>query len=510
MRANWHQWEQMQKLARSLSPHWRVGASWLYLSSDGSPARNCEIDGQRLAPRHAIELDPPDPSYDEHMAEMGADPADLAGCGNSSACDDRLFAACIARRRDFHLDPYGGMSFCSFIKDPALRYDVRRGRFQEAWEEFIPSLAEKVRGGEEYRSHCGACEKRAGCSWCAVYGYLETERYGAPVPYLCAVADEAVKFKAHWQAHHRRYFKIAGITVRVESDLDFDIVPFKKEFASFAVAGAGDDNVTLRHHFELPGLQGKDLGVEMYRKVPWAISHKNGAWFYLGISTEPDDKSLHRVAVFTNDYTRATIYSPPADAERIRANGWPSLSLFPTDQIWLGPLLADRSAVLLHAAGVILQGQGLLFVGHSSAGKSTTMTLLKNAVAGAAEGSHTGLPLQFEILCDDRNIVRRCDEGWRVYGTWSHGDVADVSSASAPLRAILFLQKDTVSTIVPLTDRKEIWKRLLATLIRPMVTAQWWQKELDVLEGIVNDVPCCIMHFDKSGAIVAELERLTR
>jgi hypothetical protein len=28
-----------------------------------------------------------------------------------------------------------------------------------------------------------------------------------------------------------------------------------------------------------------------------------------------------------------------------------------------------------------------------------------------------------EILCDDRNIVRRMDDGWRVYGTWSHGDV---------------------------------------------------------------------------------------
>ena len=157
---------------------------------------------------------------------------------------------------------------------------------------------------------------------------------------------------------YRRYFKIAGITVCVESGLDFDTVPFKKAFAPFAVAGPGDDNVTLRHHFELPGLQGKDLGVEVYRKAPWAISHKNGTWFYKGISTEPDDGSLHRVAVFENDYTSGTIYSPPGDAEHIRADGWPSLSLFPTDQIWLGPLLADRSAVLLHSARGNTAGAG--------------------------------------------------------------------------------------------------------------------------------------------------------
>ena len=38
-----------------------------------------------------------------------------------------------------------------------------------------------------------------------------------------------------------------------------------------------------------------------------------------------------------------------------------------------------------------------------------------------------------EVLCDDRNIVRRSPGGFRVYGTWSHGEVPIVSSASAPL-----------------------------------------------------------------------------
>ena len=47
---------------------------------------------------------------------------------------------------------------------------------------------------------------------------------------------------------------------------------------------------------------------------------------------------------------------------------------------------------------------------------------------------------QAAILCDDRNIVRRWKNGWRVHGTWSHGDVAEVSPASAPLRAIMFLR----------------------------------------------------------------------
>ena len=114
------------------------------------------------------------------------------------------------------------------------------------------------------------------------------------------------------------------------------------------------------------------------------------------------------------------------------------------------------------------------------------------------------------ILCDDRNVIRKWPDGWRVHGTWSHGTTADVSPDEAPLKAILFLQQDTKNELVPLTDRREIWKRLLATLIKPMVTAEWWQKELDVLERIVAEASFYTMHFDRTGAIVPELERLCR
>jgi hypothetical protein len=123
-------------------------------------------------------------------------------------------------------------------------------------------------------------------------------------------------------------------------------------------------------------------------------------------------------------------------------------------------------------------------------------------------------PLQVEILCDDRNIVRRWEgdhsghPGWWVYGTWSHGDVPDVSPASAPLRAIFFIEQAKENTLTPLTDRKEITRRLLACLIKPFVTADWWHKTLDLIEQMAGAVPCYLMRFDKSGEIVEELRKL--
>ncbi len=244
-------------------------------------------------------------------------------------------------------------------------------------------------------------------------------------------------------------------------------------------------------------MDGAERGEEVYRHPPWAISRRGGSWIYEGISPDADDPTLHRVAVFNADHTRGELYNVE-DSERIwRDGGLGSLTMFPSDQILLARLLADRNGCFLHSGGLLIDGQGFLFVGHSDAGKSTTMELVRGALGERAE-----------ILCDDRNIVRRWPEGFRVHGTWSHGDVPDVSSASAPLRAILFLEQSADNEIVPLADRKLIWQRLLATLIRPLVTADWWHKEMDVLEQIVDEVPCFTMRFDRSGAIVPELEKL--
>lgn len=495
MRDNWHQWDEMVALAKRLSPRWRVGASWLFGACDASPARQRAIAAQRLDPAAVIALDPPNLSYAERTAELS--PTN----GAPAPDDDRLFAACIENRRDFHIDAYGGMSWCIFVKDPSLRFDLRRGSFQEAWDVFIPGCAEKVRGGAEWREGCGTCDRRSDCRWCAVYAYLETGRYSAPVPYLCSVAKEAETFKAEWPAKHRRYFGIAGISVRIESDLDLSRIPFKEELLAFAVDGPGEDNITLRHHFEMPDLKNKDLGTELYRGTPWAISRKDdGTWFYRGITPNMGDAHLHRLAVFSPDHRHATIYSPPGQVELIQRNGFHSLALFPTDQIWLTPLLADRGAVLLHSGAAKLNGRGFVFVGHSSAGKSTTMELLK--AARAERG------LDAEILCDDRNVLRRWPDGWRVHGTWSHGTTTDVSPAEAPLQGIFFLEQSTTNRIQPLTDRKQVWRLLLATLIRAMVTAEWWNKQLDILEQLVDEVPCYRMQFDKTGAIVPMLEQL--
>ncbi len=474
MRDNWHQWDRMIALAESLSPAWRVGAAWLFKSASGSAARNREIESQRLPPADVVALDPPSDGP----------------CEAAPSTDDCLFTACIGRS-EFHVDPYGGMSFCSQIKDPALRFDLRRGGFAHSWDKFLPSLAGKVRGGAEYLEGCGACTLRGDCRWCGVYARLETGRYSARVPYLCSIARETRNFRMNWETQHKRHYRIAGLTVTVESDLPITDATFGSKFECFRAAEPGADVVSIHHHFEMPQFDRSNLGELVYRKTPWAIYRKGESWIYLGISPEPDDPTLHVAAVFNSAHTRGQIYHP--SKSQYEKGDIQALTMFPTDQIVLARVLAEREGFFLHSSGAVMDGRGLLFVGHSEAGKSTTAGLL----AGHAE-----------ILCDDRNVVRRDGGAWRVYGSWSHGQLPVVSAASAPLRALFFLRKSTENRLTPVTDRREMLDTLLGCVIRPLATRDWWETTLALVDSLTREVPCYAMEFDKSGAIVAEIERL--
>jgi len=483
MKDNYRQFKNMVKLAESLSPHWRIGAPWLFLSACNDARKNEEIRAQRLLPKDVIALDQPDISFEAWAKEQ--EPPAL--------CQQRdtgyLFSACIPSRREIHIDPYGRASFCSFIKDPGLRYDLKKGSVRECWDTFIPSLVKKVKVTEEYRQNCGSCDMKSDCRWCPVYSFFEYRRYTAKIPYLCAVARENRRFKQEWLRKHRRFYRIADVTLQIDSDLPITDKMFDKKFKQFEVNGPGDDTISIRHHFELLDISGRDLGTEVYRKPPWAVYRNNGSWVYLGILLGKNNRALHKVAVFNEGHTRARIYN---DGEKhFLKNPAQSLTMFPTDQILLARILADRQGCYLHSCGVAMKGRGFMFCGHSSAGKSTMARMLKKKA---------------EILCDDRNIVRRRPEGFRLYGTWSHGDVPDISASSAPLAAIFFLHKSGKNEIERISDPRIIARHLLAVVIKPFVTADWWDKTLGLIDMIARDVPCYDLRFDKSGRIAKILD----
>jgi hypothetical protein len=327
------------------------------------------------------------------------------------------------------------------------------------------------------------------------------------------------------QVVDHRFYHIAGIIIRMEADLPITDTTFHPKFKHFEVNGPGEDTITIRHHFSLPDLTDWDMGEEVYRKSPWAIYRNGHSWFYMGIggnaggmvnrllwpgiwhrlytksrqktkqaesifSRSVKEGNIHQLAVFNHDYSSIRIYNK---SERTFQRGnLHSLTLFPTDQVLIARVLADREGCYIHASGVVLDGKGILFVGHSDAGKSTMVMMLKDRA---------------KVLCDDRIIARRWPKGFKIHGTWSHGDVPDVSAGAAPLKAILFLKQDRENRLIPIDHKQEIIKRLLACLIKPLSTADWWERMLTLVDQMAREVPCYSLHFTKKDGEVIDLLR---
>ncbi len=483
MKDNFHQYQQMLELARQWTDSVRLGAAWLHLSAAGDAGKNREIQAQRLSPQQVIELDPPNLCWHERNGTED-------GCWNAETRKG-LYSACFASRSSFHIDPYGLMSFCQCIKDPALRFDLRSHSFAEIWDKELPDAVQAAAGGDEYRDGCASCDRRRDCRWCSAFSYLEYREQGRPIPYLCDIAAEKIKYEEHWRRHHRRFFEIAGFSIQVDSSRPFIENEFDHRFDPFRCESAGPKPIRLEHYYGLPNIDCDALGAPIFDQAPWRVFRNEKGLIYICYVGEPSEKRWLHVSSFTMDHSLGQIFNNPEYFPPGTTYG--SLAHFVTDQIWIAQLLSYHQGFYLHSTGMIRRGQGMLFVGPSEAGKSTMTRMLA---------------AQVTVLCDDRNIVRRLNNEWRVYGTWSHGEIPVVSNHHAPLRAVFFLEKSTENRIQLITNLAERKNRLLPRVIRPVMTPEWWDRTLPLLGQLAEQVPCYIMHFDKSGGIVPHIERL--
>lgn len=282
---------------------------------------------------------------------------------------------------------------------------------------------------------------------------------------------------------------IAGITLQISAGLPFRKNTFIDKLQSFEVSTPGDDEVRVQYHFALPIVQESSYGRLVYERAPWRIYHSLQGWSYVGF-TPDSSNSLYQIVQIDSNLQQIDVYFP--DDVFFKRGGLQSVVLIPSDQIILAPILAERQACLIHSAGLIFNGAGLLFVGHSEAGKSTMVKLLRD---------------ESEILCDDRIILRRWPDGIKIHGTWSHGEIPDVSPASAPLRALLFLEKALHNALVPMTPG-EVARALPQYVIKTLAGREWWIKTLDLVEHVAREVPAYRVQFDKSGAIKELLRQL--
>lgn len=153
-------------------------------------------------------------------------------------------------------------------------------------------------------------------------------------------------------------------------------------------------------------------------------------------------------------------------------------------ELALAGALNPRGGLLLHAAGVIIDGRVWLLPGPSGTGKST---------AAAA-------PDIERVLSDERVIVRRCGDGWRAWGTpwWSAGRTRPFDSGYAAVGGIARLHKARRHAVRPLAaDAAATW--LLRSVSLYEETAAARQVAFDSACDLVEAVRCVDLELPREG-----------
>src|SRR5262249_3947103 len=133
----------------------------------------------------------------------------------------------------------------------------------------------------------------------------------------------------------------------------------------------------------------------------------------------------YKSAWFNEDFTRGEVLL----LKRYFDQETPLYPLeYPLDELLMIHRISRGEGAEVHGCGLVTsEGQGLLFIGHSGAGKSTTSRLWLNQPGTT-------------VLSDDRIILRVQNGTLRMYGTPWHGDAGLAAQAFAPVHKIYLLQ----------------------------------------------------------------------
>ena len=209
---------------------------------------------------------------------------------------------------------------------------------------------------------------------------------------------------------------------------------------------------------------------------------RDGADYILSFNSAGVRSQPFWLARASRDFSRAVVYCGE-DLTRV-TKGVTTLSnpvRYPLDQILLMHLLALREGAIIHAAGVVIKGRGLIFPGRSGGGKSTITRCLM-----ARD--------DISILSDDRVIVRNGGKTIMVFGTPWPGDAGIARNKKSELRGIFFMHPGQATRITRI-DPGTAFEKLL-----PVTSIPWYDREtipsiFAFLEKLVSRVPAYLLRF---------------
>jgi hypothetical protein len=204
----------------------------------------------------------------------------------------------------------------------------------------------------------------------------------------------------------------------------------------------------------------------------WSLYSSNGTRI---IKIYEEMPGLERILVFPSELNSADLYFPFSTDIAVDPFSGPTMELLMINY------LAQGRGVILHGCGIEKDGEGILFIGESGAGKST-MANLWNTDGG------------IEILSDDRIIMRKSGGDFRMYGTPWHGEAQFVSPRGVNLKKMFFLRHAEQNEIHSLNGVESV-QQLLKCSFPPFWDSRGMEFIMDLFTELAATVPCYQLGF---------------
>jgi len=283
---------------------------------------------------------------------------------------------------------------------------------------------------------------------------------------------------------------IAGLTLRLRGlPMRESLFPFDAPYRPFITFPNGhkshdDDRLELHwHDGDLPDLTKAEVVFDP--ETSWSAVRWQGQLALLQHDPRAGRRP-YQITLLDSEWRHGDLYLRPDLLSQL-GHRYNPLS-YPLDEVLTINLLARRRGVLFHACGVDDDGKGLLFVGISGAGKSTTARVWQN-LSGVT------------LLSDDRIIVRRQGKEFWAYGTPWPGEMGHVSAHAVPLKHVFLLDHGPENRL-----RRPVPSKSVAQMMRCVFPTYWdcagMDFTLDFLVALVSTVPCHRLHFVPDRSVV--------
>jgi len=265
---------------------------------------------------------------------------------------------------------------------------------------------------------------------------------------------------------------LGGITISLIADHPSGEYAYIKRAEDFRSPLTPEINLQI-HCGRFPDLSAAPVFFET--NVAWHLLKVDGKW---AIDLYPNSQNPRLLGIFPDDFRSGDIYTSQNEDTPDRFI-FPLAS--PLGELFTMNLLGTGLGMLFHATGVIDQGKGYLFTGFGGVGKTTTARLWEK------------LP-GIKVVNDDKVIIRKEADGFRLYGTPWHGEGGIASPDSAPLTQVFVLKQATKNYTAQFHPAQAASK-LLARAFVPLWDADKIAFTLNFLDELSQTIPCQELGF---------------